>query len=216
MPRYKESEYSLENALMNIGEYFWTCYQDSLLSYAQDPAKTEIIDTIHKEWDRDGMSPFGTDIRIEWAVAIYQHGDWEKALTAQVPNYQTVSTPALTDPRKKFPADFRCDNGIYVRSLSELFIANWLYANKIPFEYEREIHFASCQRNVHCDFYLPEHDVYIEYWGMEKDEKYIAYKEWKAPLYKRNGYKLVSLTFQDLKLFRDSFRKKLQAALSSK
>ena len=163
-----------------------------------------------KEWDKKyGLSAFGTDIRIEWAIAIYNHGDWEKvrALSFVQTKAQDVTT---IDPRKKYPADFRSENGVYVRSLSELLIANWLYANRIVFEYEREVFFPSCQKYAHSDFYLSDYDLYVEFWGMESDEQYRAYKQWKELLYAENGYKLMSLSFHDLKVFRDSFMRKLK------
>ena len=210
MPKYREEDYSLEYALLNININFFKYYQDDLKTYAQNPNRTDIVDRIHDEWDsKYNMSPYGTDIRIEWAVAIYEHGDWEKAIaTNEVYNKPVTSAPI--DQRKRYPADFRCDNGIYVRSLSELFIADWLYANRIVFEYEREVNFQTCHQSAHCDFYLPDYDVYIEFWGMDRDEQYIAYKQWKEPLYEANGYNLISLNFQDLKMFRDTFSKKMK------
>ncbi len=209
MPRYQKEQYTVETALQNIGEYFWKRYCDDLKTYAQNPARKDILEKIHNEWDKDGMSPFGTDIRIEWAVAIYQHGDWEKAMVSKVPAYD-AGTTNFTDHRRKYPAEFRCDNGVYVRSLSELFIAQWLYANRVAFEYERKVYFSSCGQSALCDFYLPDYDIYVEFWGMEGNGQYESYKLWKEPLYKRNGYRLVSLHFEDLKNFRDSFRREIK------
>ena len=210
MARYRESDYSLDTALWNINISFLHQFQEELKTYAQFPERIDLVEKIHNEWDRKmGLSAFGTTIRIEWAVAIYEHGDWEKALAAQ-----KICDPSANvlcgDPRKNYPTDFRCDNGIYVRSLSELFIADWLYANRFMFEYEREVFFRSCQRFAHCDFYLSDYDTYIEFWGMNKNAQYLQYKQWKEPLYAANGYRLLSLDFHDLKTFRDSFTRKLQ------
>lgn len=214
MARYQEKNYTVETALQNIGESFWQRYCADLKKYAQNPQRKDIVEKIHAEWDKGGLSPFGTDIRIEWAVAIYQHGDWEKAAASKVPPYDVVAS--LTDQRRKYPAEFRCDNGVYVRSLSELFIAQWLYANRITFEYERKVYFASCNQSALCDFYLPDYDVYVEFWGMEENEQYAAYKLWKEPLYRHNGYRLVSLHFEDLKNFRDSLRREMKACGAKK
>lgn len=210
MPRYKEKDYSLENALQNININFLLLFQEELKTYAQHPECIDIVEKIHREWDEKyGLKSNGTDIRIEWAVAIYNHGDWERALSTKEVYKQQKNTTRI-DLRKNYPAEFRCDNGVYVRSLSELFIADWLYANRIAFEYEREIFFQSCQHCAHCDFYLSDYDVYIEFWGMENDEQYMAYKQWKESLYEKNGLNLISLDFQDLKLFRDTFTRKLK------
>ncbi len=209
MPKYNGTNYSLPYALENIGDYFWRIYQDDLLEYAKDQSRKDIFERIHQSWDAPmQMSPNGTNIRIEWAVAIYNHGDWEKSIKTSVPNYK-ASAPqdGFSDPRRKYQAEYRCDNGVYVRSLSELCIANWLYANNIAFDYERAVIFGKA--SAHCDFYLPKHDVYIEFWGMTNDERYIQYKQWKEPLYAKHGYKLVSLYPNDLKNLRDQFFVKL-------
>lgn len=219
LPRYREEDYSPTAALENIGSTFLQMYREELKAYAQNPGRREIVEKIHSEWDtKYGHSAGGTDIRIEWAVALYRHGDWEKAVGT--PAVKEMPSPApkaeFADPRKKYPAEFRCENGVYVRSLSELFIADWLYANRIVFEYEREVFFPLGGQYAHCDFYLPDGDVYVEFWGMENDEKYKAYKQWKENLYKANGLCLLSLNFQDLKTFRDAFGRKLKQAAGTK
>lgn len=212
MSRYKESDYSLSYALQNIGDYFWRLYRDDLKAYAVNRSRKDILQRIHDEWNHAaGCTPNGTDIRIEWAVAIYDHGDWEKALSTSVPSYnQQRSTNVKVDPRRRYPAEYRGDNGVYVRSVSELCIANWLYANRIPFEYERTVSFPLTKESAHCDFYLPEHDVYIEFWGMSNDPSYEKYKRWKEDNYLRNKIRLISLYPYDLKNLRDRFTLCLQ------
>lgn len=212
MPKYKEENYSLSCALQNIGDYFWRLYRDDLKIYAENRHRHDIPEKIHAEWDPvKNFSPAGTDIRIEWAVAIYDHGDWEKALITPVPPYDKKDESIeKTDPRRRYPAEYRCDNGIYVRSISELCIANFLYANHIPFEYERSIYFEETNENAHCDFYLPEKDVYIEFWGMYKDASYERYKRWKESNYLQNGIRFVSLYPSDLKNLRDRLNEALR------
>ncbi|MDO5302648.1 MAG: hypothetical protein Q4E84_01950 [Clostridia bacterium] len=210
MSKYNKNNYSLSYALQNIGDTFWRTYQDDLLEYAKDQSRKDIIEHIRHDWtERWHMSPNGTQIRIDWAVAIYNHGDWEKSIRTSVPDYKASTLQeSVIDPRREYPAaEYRCDNGGYVRSLSELCIANWLYANNIPFDYERAVMFG--KTTAHCDFYLPEQNVYIEFWGMTNDENYIQYEQWKKPLYAKYGYKLVSLYPDDLKNLRDQFFRKL-------
>lgn len=209
MARYKESDYSIQKALENIGDYFWRLFRDDLYIYASDRTRRDVFERIHSEWDNPPMlNPVGTDIRIEWAIAIYDHGDWEKSLSFEVPSYKTNNqTTSLADPRRKYPAEYRCDNGVYVRSISELCIANWFYYNQVPFEYERQVVFSKGSEVAHCDFYLLEKDIYIEYWGMTNDSSYSEYKQWKEPLYAQNGLKLISLHPADLKNLGDKLRK---------
>lgn len=212
MPKYNEKDYSLLTALENIGDYFWRNYQDDLRLYAENRNRTDIPQRIHEEWDTTmNMSPYGTDIRIEWALAIYDHGDWDKSLVTPVPDYRTRSSEEhKLDPRRKYPAEYRCDNGIYVRSLFELCIANWLYANRIAFEYERTVRFHSTWEQAHCDFYLPDFNVYIEFWGMYRDPSYASYKQWKEKRYLENQLPLISLYPSDLKNLRDQFDSALE------
>ncbi len=217
MAKYNGKNYSLSRARKEIGMEFWQIYRDDLFAYATDRNRTDILEKIHKEWTVGGdRTSFGTDIRIGWALAIYDHGDWGKSTSAAVIEYEVVKPKKSdTDRRMDYPAPYRCDNGVYVRSLSELCIANWLYFNKIPFEYEREVQFKSNGKTVLCDFYLPDNDVYIEFWGRTEDEKYISYMNWKESLYIKEGYKLVSLYLEDLKNLRGRFDAKLDAVKSN-
>ena len=61
---------------------------------------------------------------------------------------------------------------------------------------------------IRPDFYLPEFDLYIEYWGMDTPE-YNANHQKKLWLYQRAGKKLVSLSFRDLPSLEDVLSLKL-------
>ena len=211
MPRDYEN-YSISYALWNIGDYFWRLYREDLRFFAENRTRTDIVQRIHIEWDStSGCAPSGTDIRIGWALAIYDHGDWDESLRTPVPPYKKTEDPVVTvDARRKYPAEYRCDNGIYVRSLSELCIANWLYANRIPFEYERKVQFTASCESAHCDFYLPDYNVYIEFWGISSDKNYEHYKRWKENNYIQNRLPLLSLYPADLKNLRDRLTDMLQ------
>ena len=202
---YDFENYKVSYALWNIGDYFWRLYREDLRVFAENRNRTDIVRRIHQEWDAPPeRTASGTDLRIRWALEIYNHGDWEESLRTPVPPYKKGNTTQVTvDVRRKYPAEYRCDNGIYVRSLSELCIANWLYANRIPFDYERQVTFAATGEVGHCDFYLPESDAYIEFWGLSNDKSYEGYKLWKENNYKKNAIPLVSLYPSDLKNLRD-------------
>lgn len=210
MPRDYEN-YSISYALENIGDYFWRLYREDLRTFAENRSRVDIPARIHAEWN---LPPHrtapGTDIRIRWALEIYDHGDWEESLRTTVPSYKKTGNSTVTvDTRRKYPAEYRCENGIYVRSLSELCIANWLYANRIPFEYERKVHFPLLGETAHCDFYLPDNRVYIEFWGMSNVKDYEHYKRWKESNYTQNNIPLISLYPSDLKNLRDRLTAKL-------
>ena len=74
------------------------------------------------------------------------------------------------DFREKFKAEYRTNDGHYVRSRAELVIVNWLFAEGIAYAYEKRV---PIKEDVYCDFYIPKGKIYIEFWGLEDDEAYL-------------------------------------------
>lgn len=98
----------------------------------------------------------------------------------------------FSDPRKKWPAKYRCRDGHYVRSRAELLIDNWLFAEGIKHIYEKQVTFPDGNKCL-CDFYLPDFSAYIEFWG-KTDDYYIKRKNIKTSLYKTlKNTKLIEL-----------------------
>ena len=67
--------------------------------------------------------------------------------------------------------DIRSLKGDQVKSYGEVVIANWLFRNGINYEYEASYRFdvsTEAYRQYHPDFYLPDHDIYIEYYGTDE------------------------------------------------
>ncbi|MCK4565588.1 MAG: hypothetical protein KAU94_13035, partial [Verrucomicrobia bacterium] len=62
---------------------------------------------------------------------------------------------------------------------------------------------------IRPDFYLPEFDVYIEYWGMDTADYKIGMLK-KQKLYQQQGKKLVSLYPKDKPQMREILLKKLE------
>ncbi|MGN0833772.1 MAG: hypothetical protein ACI4RD_09035 [Kiritimatiellia bacterium] len=85
---------------------------------------------------------------------------------------------------------------VAVQSQGEKRIGDWLAQNAIAYEYDERIIVAGDTR-IRPDFYLPEFDLYIEYWGMNTSE-YIENMRKKKFLYQREGKKLISLSYRDL------------------
>ena len=100
--------------------------------------------------------------------------------------------------RKKWPAKFVCDDGHCVRSLSEKLIDNWLFQNNIIHVYEKQVVLSTKPPVIIlCDFYLPNFDVYIEYWG-KYEYDYLVRKHAKKKLYVENNMNLFELEYEDL------------------
>lgn len=84
-------------------------------------------------------------------------------------------------------------SGIFVRSLEEVKIANWLWLNSIPFEYEQQLQLKNepdAHRYVHPDFHYPQTDTWHEHFAINQDgtspfENYVEHTETKRVAYKR-------------------------------
>lgn len=121
------------------------------------------------------------------------------------------------DYRKQWPAEHQCDDGHYVRSYSEMLIDNWLYNHKIVHAYEKSV-FMQTEPDaiVLSDFYIPEGNVYIEFWGLNDDQNYLERKEKKIKLYKDNNLNLISLEENDIKRLNDIMPRKLYEFIPNK
>jgi hypothetical protein len=108
--------------------------------------------------------------------------------------------------REKFPASFRTKDGHLVRSRAEVLRDNALYDYKLVHAYERKL---PIEENVYCDFFIPIGNLYLEYWGLENDVRYTERKKRKLDLYRKNDFKLIELTDQDIKYLDDVLPKKL-------
>ena len=84
-------------------------------------------------------------------------------------------------------------NDISVKSISERDIGNFLFLHNIKFEYEPLLEWVDKSeedKEYHPDFYLPDYDVYIEHWGLNRNnqvpewftkttEEYLELRRWK-------------------------------------
>lgn len=117
--------------------------------------------------------------------------------------------PDDPDIRKKWEAKIRCDDGHYVRSKAEMIIDDYLYRYNYVHAYEKKPFFESePDAVILSDFYIPTHDVYIEYWGLD-NKKYKENQERKIKLYKDNKMNLIELTDQDIKHLDDILPREL-------
>lgn len=137
----------------------------------------------------------------------------EKPVTKQVDQIVEKSeTESVNDFRKKYPAEYRTKDGHYVRSKAELTIDDSLYLWGIAHAYEKKL--PNTEENVYSDFHIPSGSgrpkaVYIEYWGMEYDEKYNQRKNKKIEIYNQLGLTLIQLNDADIKNIEDSLQKYL-------
>lgn len=110
------------------------------------------------------------------------------------------------DIRNKWPKPYQCEDGHYVRSLSEKIIDDWLYNHHYIHSYEKQVFPENPKLS---DFYLPIQNIYIEFWGVENNDEYNKSKDEKLSLYKKHKYNLINLYPKDLQLLNDTLPKLL-------
>ncbi len=101
----------------------------------------------------------------------------------------------------------RTVDGTLVQSDGERRIAEWLAANRIAYRYDARLRIIEGFQ-IRPDFYLPEYDVYIEYWGLDTP-RYKAGMYLKQDLYMHAGKRLISLYPADKPHFAEILREKL-------
>lgn len=107
---------------------------------------------------------------------------------------------------KRYGKKVKTENGEKVKSMAEKKIADYLYENGIRYQYEKTMTtFPLIGRKISKpDFYLPDYDVWIEYWGLleakdrSKREEYQRAMQWKMNEYKKHNVKLISLYPNDM------------------
>lgn len=85
--------------------------------------------------------------------------------------------------------------GTLVQSNGERKIADWLSAHNIAFRYDERYRILNGHA-IRPDFYLPELDLYIEYWGMDTSEYKISMLK-KQQIYQQEGKRLISIYPRD-------------------
>ena len=79
------------------------------------------------------------------------------------------------------------------RSNGEKIIANMLDQYRISFVYEPDIYLKEGNKRYiwHPDFYLPEYQTIVEYFGMQGDDDYDNGTKRKKKFYHQNHYNLI-------------------------
>ena len=108
--------------------------------------------------------------------------------------------------------------GEIVKSYGELEIANYLFCNNIDYVYEKEYKYETITNEYQQytpDFYLPEYDIYIEYFGIDENKQVAPYFsgkdgksasevyndsiEWKRKTHKENNTIMIETFYYENK-----------------
>ncbi|RYG54916.1 MAG: hypothetical protein EOO01_00020 [Chitinophagaceae bacterium] len=84
-------------------------------------------------------------------------------------------------------------NGVHLKSGQEVQIANFLFLNSIEFEYEKffplELNDRDPKRGDYCpDFYFPEHDIWLEHFGIDENGDVPSFFKTKPPFATAKDY----------------------------
>ena len=108
----------------------------------------------------------------------------------------------LSARRRKDNATIGTMAGIYVKSLQEQTIVNWLWLHSVKFDYERQIPIEEDNgeiRHVHPDFYYPASNTIHEHLAINADgsspfENYVTHAEQKMAAYHKAGMDVFQTT----------------------
>lgn len=124
----------------------------------------------------------------------------------------------LFSNEEQYGLECRTLAGEKVKSRAEKTIADYLFQNKIRYEYEKtsKAYFLIFSEKISKpDFYLNDYDVYVEYWGLlDVDDRkvrsrYTHEMRWKMAQYHKHKIKFISLYESNLENLDWIFRKKL-------
>lgn len=99
------------------------------------------------------------------------------------------------DMKVELNKTIRAKDGTLVQSDGERRIANYLKRSGTAYRYDERFRIVDGYA-IRPDFYLPEYDVYIEYWGMDTADYKIGMLK-KQQLYQQTGKRLVSVSFHE-------------------
>lgn len=122
--------------------------------------------------------------------------------------------------------DLRTLTEVRVKSQAEVKVADWLTLHGIAWEYERPYALeerAPDRRAYQPDFFLPEHDLWLEVWGVKRDGsgggpidviQYRAQMQWKRDQHAKHGTTLIEVYQDDI--WADDFQARMESLLTNR
>ncbi len=128
-----------------------------LMTHGQLPVtREELIEIITKKFSETGCTPSTKPPENQRLVfAAKKHfGSW---------NALMLFLGIKPNTRYKLRRRVKCSDGHLADSLSERLVDDWMHHQGLV--HERYKHYPN-QKRMPCDFYLPEHDLWVEYAGL--------------------------------------------------
>lgn len=119
---------------------------------------------------------------------------------------EQIGTDEILDYRRVYPMTYRCKDGHYVRSKAERIIDDSLFDAQILHVYEKRVVNEDNDEEYYPDFYLPfegktygkEKGIYIEFFGLEDNEKYMKTELKKLAYYKSKQFEVIEIRDRNL------------------
>lgn len=190
-----DNENDILRKINEIEEKFENDILDFQIEALEEYAKNELIKLIaYYKILEDNFDCEYTNITIdEYQKQILQ-------LSEKIKNgYEENSE--LNDFRKKYPAEFHCEDGHYVRSPYEQQIDDYLNERKIRHYYEKRYKNFKTGECYYPDWFLPDltkKGVYIECFG-KQDTDYKTKTEKKLEFYKQENIDLIEIYPENIK-----------------
>lgn len=102
--------------------------------------------------------------------------------------------------------ELRCCDGHQVANEAERLIDNWLYLSGLAHAYKRRLPFSE---KLYADFYLPQHHLYVEYWGDQVAATELSAKMRKKELLETNNCACIEIQDEDLLRLDEALTRKL-------
>jgi len=96
----------------------------------------------------------------------------------------------------EMPREYNAVDTHLLRSSDEVRIDDWFHHNGIQHEVERRVPVSN--RLMYCDWYLPQWDIYVEYWGLTNEEWYREARRVKERLYRQAHLDLRGIEPEDM------------------
>ncbi len=107
-----------------------------------------------------------------------------------------------------FERKYETLSGANVRNRSEKRIADFLHKKNITFEYEKKLRLNN--RIYYPDFFLPDFNVYIEFFGWCHIPEYQSKVNEKISTYRENNIKCIYLYHKGSKYLEENLERKLK------
>lgn len=206
-PKFKRFIQKIINIINSIKKCFWKKYQEHQYRKIQKKEEKERLEQERLEYELQVQEHLERERKKQEILRLQiekQKKEQEKPeiynktqnILNSIEKEEQLKTKAETqhkakqqtncqnkDFRKQYPADKRCIDGHYVRSKAEMRIDNFFFYNRIYHIYESEYFSHIIQKQYYPDFYLPDYNLYIEFFG-RKDKEYIRKKHEKIEAFR--------------------------------